>query len=44
VSLQVGAETDMLKPGDEIDFTESAIIMERLIGKFVNNVEGARND
>jgi hypothetical protein len=27
----------MLKSGDEIQFTESALSLERLIGKFVND-------
>jgi phospholipid/cholesterol/gamma-HCH transport system substrate-binding protein len=37
VTLEPGAEEDMLKSGDEIDFTESAISLESLIGKFVND-------
>jgi len=37
IELEPGAEEDMLKSGDEIDFTESAISLERLIGKFVND-------
>ena len=37
VTLEPGAEEDMLKTGDEIDFTESAISLESLIGKFVND-------
>jgi len=37
ITLEPGAEEDMLKPGDEIDFTESAISLESLIGKFVND-------
>ena len=37
VSLTPGAETELLKSGDEIQFTESALSIERLIGKFVNN-------
>jgi len=37
ISLQLGGEDDLLKPGDEIGFTESAVIMERLIGKLVHN-------
>ena len=35
ISLQVGGESEMLKPGDRISFTESAVILERLIGKLV---------
>jgi len=42
VSLQLGGDDRMLKPGEEITFTESAVILERLIGKLVHNagVEG----
>ena len=37
VALEPGAEEDILKPGDEIEFTESALSIEKLIGKFVND-------
>ena len=37
VSLQIGGEEDILKPGDEITFTESAVILERLIGQFIHS-------
>ena len=42
VSLQPGGDTTMLKPGEEITFTESAVLLERVIGKLVHNagVEG----
>jgi len=40
VALQLGGEEQMLKPGDEISFTESAVILERLIGKLVHNAPG----
>lgn len=36
VELQLGGEEELLKPGDEISFTESAVILERLLGKFVH--------
>jgi phospholipid/cholesterol/gamma-HCH transport system substrate-binding protein len=39
IALEPGAEEDMLQPGDEIEFTESAISIEGLIGKFVNDAE-----
>ncbi len=35
VELQPGAEDDLLGPGGRITFTESAIILERLIGQFI---------
>ncbi len=40
VELQPGAEMDMLQPGDEITFTQSAISLEDLIGRFVFSGEG----
>ena len=41
VSLQVGGDEQNLKSGDRIGFTESAVILERLIGQFIHstNVE-----
>ena len=38
VSLQLGGETETLKNGDVIDFTESAVLLERVLGKIVHNV------
>jgi phospholipid/cholesterol/gamma-HCH transport system substrate-binding protein len=35
VSLQVGGDDQILKSGDTITFTESAVILESLIGKFM---------
>src|SRR5213596_3654147 len=32
VSLQLGGESEILKPGDQITMTESAVVLERLIG------------
>jgi phospholipid/cholesterol/gamma-HCH transport system substrate-binding protein len=37
VALEPGGEEALLKDGDEIEFTESALSVERLIGKFVHN-------
>lgn len=37
VSLQLGGDDRLLGSGDEISFTESAVILERLIGKLVHN-------
>jgi phospholipid/cholesterol/gamma-HCH transport system substrate-binding protein len=37
VALEPGGEDELLQPGEEIAFTESAVLLERLIGKFVNN-------
>lgn len=37
ISLQLGGDDKDLKPGDEIRFTESAVLLERLLGKFIYN-------
>jgi phospholipid/cholesterol/gamma-HCH transport system substrate-binding protein len=37
IALEPGGEDDLLAGGDEIQYTESAISIERLIGKFVHN-------
>ena len=39
VSLQPGGDDLLLKPGDEITFVESAVILERLIGKLIHNTD-----
>lgn len=44
ISLQLGAEQELLKPGDEIAFTESAVILERLIGKLVYSTERGKTE
>lgn len=36
IALEVGAEDEVLQPGDAIAFTESAVILERLIGQVVH--------
>jgi len=35
ISLQLGGEDRELKSGEEIRFTESAVLLERLLGKFM---------
>jgi phospholipid/cholesterol/gamma-HCH transport system substrate-binding protein len=37
IELEPGAEDQMMKSGEEFSFTENALSIERLIGKFVNN-------
>lgn len=37
IAVEPGAEEELLRPGDEIAFTESALLLERLIGQFVHN-------
>ncbi len=39
ISLQLGGEEDVLKSGEEITFTESAVILERLIGQFIHSTD-----
>jgi phospholipid/cholesterol/gamma-HCH transport system substrate-binding protein len=38
VSLQLGGEETLLKDGDPIDFTEPAVLLERVLGKIVHNI------
>ena len=38
IALEPGGETEMLKSGDQIQFTQSAVILERLIGKLIQNL------
>ena len=35
LNLKPGGEEELLKDGDEIAFTESAVVLENLIGKFI---------
>jgi phospholipid/cholesterol/gamma-HCH transport system substrate-binding protein len=47
VSLQPGGDEELLKPGDEIEFVESAVILERMIGKLIHNTDvggGGKSD
>jgi phospholipid/cholesterol/gamma-HCH transport system substrate-binding protein len=37
IALEAGGEAELLAPGEEIEFTENALSLERLIGKFVQN-------
>lgn len=37
LALEPGAEDELLQPGEEIAFTEGALVFERLIGRFVAN-------
>jgi len=39
VSLQPGGDDQLLKPGDQIEFVESAVILERMIGKLIHNAD-----
>ena len=39
LSLQLGAEEEYLADGETVDFTESALGLERLIGKLIHNTD-----
>lgn len=39
IALEPGGEIDLLQPGDTIDFTESAINIEKLIGTLVHDTD-----
>ena len=41
IGLTVGADTQMLKPGDTITDTQSAMVLENLIGQFLLKVGGS---
>ncbi len=38
IALEPGAEDDTLKNGDEVDQTQSAVVLEEIISKFISNV------
>jgi len=44
VSLQLGGETAYLKSGEDIEFTESAVILERLIGQFIHSTNVQKSE
>jgi phospholipid/cholesterol/gamma-HCH transport system substrate-binding protein len=44
ISLQLGGEEKDLNSGEEIGFTESAVIMERLIGQFMHKTDVKSSD
>jgi phospholipid/cholesterol/gamma-HCH transport system substrate-binding protein len=39
VSLQLGGEDTLLGDGERIPYTESAVVLERLLGKFIHNTD-----
>lgn len=43
LAVEPGAEEEVLEAGEEIAFTEDALSLERLVGKFVAN-SGIKND
>jgi phospholipid/cholesterol/gamma-HCH transport system substrate-binding protein len=44
VQLQLGGDPQLLASGEDLGFTESAVILERLIGKFIHNVGVDKGD
>jgi phospholipid/cholesterol/gamma-HCH transport system substrate-binding protein len=44
IQIELGAEDECLKDGEEIAYTESAIVLERLIGKVVHNFSSDKDD
>jgi phospholipid/cholesterol/gamma-HCH transport system substrate-binding protein len=42
-TLELPDDTSALGPGDEITFTQSAIILERIIGKVIQNIGGGES-
>lgn len=44
IQLTPGAEDEVMKPGEQIAYTESALVLERLIGKFLVNVGDKSSD
>ena len=43
IALEPGAEEGTLADGDQVQYTQSAVILERLIGKLVQNLGGGSN-
>lgn len=43
IGLETGADDAMLKAGDTITFTQSAIVIEKLIGQFIFNKAASDN-
>lgn len=39
VELEPGGDELMLEPGDELDFTQGAFVLERLIGRLVQSID-----
>jgi phospholipid/cholesterol/gamma-HCH transport system substrate-binding protein len=38
ISLEPGAEDDVIKEGSQLDLTQSAVVLEELIGQFMTNM------
>jgi phospholipid/cholesterol/gamma-HCH transport system substrate-binding protein len=44
ISLQLGGEESLLEDGEDIEFVESAVILERLIGQVIHNADVDSSD
>jgi phospholipid/cholesterol/gamma-HCH transport system substrate-binding protein len=44
LALEPGAEEEYLKDGEEIAYTQAALVLERMVGKFLVNVEDDDKD
>lgn len=44
IQIELGAEEEYLTDGEEIAYTESAIVLERLIGKVVHNFNADKKE
>jgi phospholipid/cholesterol/gamma-HCH transport system substrate-binding protein len=44
IGLEPGGSEDLLKPGGEITFTQSALILERLVGRLVQSLGGGDDE
>lgn len=45
IALEPGGDPDVLQAGEQIQFTQSAVILERLIGRLVQNIgSGGSNE
>ena len=44
IALEPGGDSETLRPGEPIQFTQSAVILERLIGKLIQNLGGGSNE
>ena len=44
IELEPGADEALLEPGDEIEWTQNAMVLERLIGKLVQNLGSGEDD
>jgi phospholipid/cholesterol/gamma-HCH transport system substrate-binding protein len=44
IQIELGAEEEYLADGEAISYTESAIVLERLIGKVVHNFNAGKDD